>query len=382
MKPFLNIVTIVGARPQFIKSAAVTREIEHHNAMSDSRFPKIRERVIHTGQHYDNNMSDVFFSELQIPDPEVNLGIGSGSHGRQTGRMLIEIEQVLKSDQTDCVLVYGDTNSTIAGALAAVKLHIPVAHVESGLRSFNRMMPEEHNRVLTDHCADILFCPSDTAVKNLTREGVTEGVYNVGDVMFDSLLFNLSIAEEKSTILDRLTVPAGRYGLATVHRAENTDQLERLKHLIKELAILGETGMPVIFPMHPRTRRTLDENGISCQNLQIIDPVSYLDMIKLEKEAKIILTDSGGIQKEAFWLKVPCITLRDETEWIETVDAGWNVLTGSDFERIHELCSSHSWPQKPPPTVFGDGTASRKIIDVLQEQFHHNIENIGVSNRA
>jgi UDP-GlcNAc3NAcA epimerase len=324
----MKILTIVGARPQFIKLAPFSKVLRENG---------INEIIVHTGQHYDENMNDLFFKELEIPEPDYNLGIGSGNHGEQTGRMLIEIEKVILKENPDLVIVYGDTNSTLAGALAASKLHIKLAHVEAGLRSFNKRMPEEINRVLTDHVSDILFCPTQTAVENLKNEGITKGVYLVGDVMFDALLHFSKISDMKSNILERLNIKPKEYYLATIHRAENTDNYERLKNILIAFSKMDEK---VVFPIHPRTRKMISYYGLGDllenDNVKVIDPVGYLDMLKLEKNAKAILTDSGGVQKEAFWLKVPCITLRDETEWVETVNLGWNRLVGSNVEKILE----------------------------------------------
>jgi UDP-N-acetylglucosamine 2-epimerase len=324
----MKILTVVGARPQFIKLAPLSKILRENG---------INEIIVHTGQHYDENMNDLFFKELEIPEPDYNLGIGSGNHGEQTGRMLIEIEKIMLKEKPDLVIVYGDTNSTLAGALAASKLHIKLAHVEAGLRSFNKRMPEEINRVLTDHVSDILFCPTQTAVENLKNEGITNGVYLVGDVMFDALLHFSKISDMKSNILERLNIKPKEYCLATIHRAENTDNYERLKNILTAFSKLDEI---VVFPIHPRTRKMINYYGLDGlldnDNVKVIDPVGYLDMLKLEKNAKAILTDSGGVQKEAFWLKVPCITLRDETEWIETINLGWNRLVGSNVEKIVE----------------------------------------------
>ncbi len=324
----MKILTVVGARPQFIKLAPFSKVLRENG---------VNEIIVHTGQHYDENMNDLFFKELEIPEPDYNLGIGSGNHGEQTGKMLIEIEKIILKENPDLVIVYGDTNSTLAGALAASKLHIKLAHVEAGLRSFNKRMPEEINRVLTDHVSDILFCPTQTAVENLKNEGITKGVYLVGDVMFDALLHFSKISDMKSNILERLNIKPKEYYLATIHRAENTDDHERLKNILTAFSKMNEI---VVFPIHPRTRKMINYYGLGDllenDNIKLIDPVGYLDMLKLEKNAKSILTDSGGVQKEAFWLKVPCITLRDETEWIETVNLGWNRLVGSDVEKIVE----------------------------------------------
>lgn len=319
----MKIITVVGARPQFIKAAPVSRELRQRHT----------EVLIHTGQHYDDAMSAIFFRELEIPEPDVNLGVGSGPHGQQTGAMLARIEEILLVERPAWVLVYGDTNSTLAGALAAAKLHIPVAHVEAGLRSFNRRMPEEINRVLTDHISALLFCPTQTAVDNLAAEGITQGVHLVGDVMHEALLWAAERARTHSTILERLGVREKGYLLATVHRAENTDDPARLRAILDAFAALDE---PIVFPIHPRTKARIETLGLKSKiaNLKSIPPVGYLDMVQLEQSARMILTDSGGIQKEAYWLGVPCVTLRDETEWVETVETGWNVLAGAEKGRI------------------------------------------------
>jgi UDP-GlcNAc3NAcA epimerase len=353
----MKIATVVGARPQFIKCAPVSQELRK----------TCTEILIHTGQHYDSNMSQVFFQELRIPHPDYHLGVGSGSHGAQSGEMLRRIEEVLMHEEPDYVLVYGDTNSTLAGALAAVKLHMPVAHVEAGLRSFNRRMPEEINRVVTDHLSSMLFCPTETAVENLAREGITEGVKLVGDVMYDALLCNIQIAAEKSTILEQLRIEPKAYFLVTVHRAENTDDAGRLQAVVEALQRISRVH-PVIWPVHPRTRHALrahDLPGIKPDTLRPIDPVSYLDMLLLEREAKVILTDSGGIQKEAYWLGVPCVTLRDETEWVETVQAGWNTLVGTDQERIFAAATSEKPLDPGPQNLYGNGHSARSIAQAL-----------------
>ncbi len=349
----MKIVTVVGARPQFIKAAALSRVLrQQHN-----------EILVHTGQHYDDNMSAVFFAELDIPAPDVNLQIGSGSHGTQTGAMLTGIETVLLAERPDRVLVYGDTNSTLAGALAAAKLHIPVAHVEAGLRSFNRAMPEEINRVVTDHLSDVLLCPGQTAVDNLTAEGITRDVHLVGDVMADALIVASERAMTHSAILTRLELTEQSYVLATVHRAENTDDPLRLHNILT--AFLDSNEL-IIFPVHPRTRKRINELDLSLQqsNLRLIEPVGYLDMVQLEQSARMILTDSGGVQKEPYWLGVPCVTLRDETEWIETVQAGWNVLVGADQERIQHMIASFNPPTTHPP-LYGAGQAVERCMAVL-----------------
>ncbi len=323
---------------------------------------KHTEVLVHTGQHYDGNMSAVFFDELGIPEPDVNLGIGSGRHGAQTGAMLTGIEDVLLEEQPDWVLVYGDTNSTLAGALAAAKLHIPVAHVEAGLRSFNRAMPEEINRVIADHLSDLLLCPSQTAVDNLVAEGITRGVHLVGDVMADALAFAVERAQNHSDVLERLGLAEGHYLLATVHRAENTDDATRLRNI---LAVFDALDEPVIFPVHPRTRQAINILGYSpAPHVQLIEPVGYLDMVMLEQSARLILTDSGGIQKEAYWLGVPCVTLRDETEWVETVEAGWNVIVGADRMRIVQVARSFT-PPLAHPSLYGDGETARRCVRLM-----------------
>jgi UDP-N-acetylglucosamine 2-epimerase len=369
----MHILSVVGARPQFIKAASVSRALRQ----------VMDEVLIHTGQHYDREMSDVFFDELHVPKPNYNLEVGSGPHGWQTGQMLIRIEEVLLKEQPDWVLVYGDTNSTLAGALSAVKLHIPVAHVEAGLRSFNRRMPEEHNRVLTDHAADLLLCPTQTAVDNLAREGITDGVHLVGDVMYDAILYNTALAKQRSDALARLGLSPGGYALATVHRPRNTDDPARLRVILAAMEEIGQE-MPVIFPLHPRTRRAITKLGSDSQfpnslipqspipnspipNPQFIEPVGYLDMLMLEQHALLILTDSGGVQKEAYLFGVPCLTLREETEWVETVEAGWNLLVGADHVAIVRAAREFR-PVGSPPPLFGDGHASERIVALLTGQ--------------
>lgn len=350
----MKILSIVGARPQFIKAAPVSRALRQ----------VAHEVLVHTGQHYDYGMSAVFFDELNIPEPDYNLGVGSGSHGWQTGHMLIHLEEVLLQEQPDWVLVYGDTNSTLAGALAAVKLHIPVAHVEAGLRSFNRRMPEEHNRVLTDHAADLLFCPTQTAVNNLAREGVSQGVRLVGDVMYDAVRYNAQLAEPRSLILDRLDVTSGAYALATVHRPRNTDDASRLQAILDAFETIAQET-PVVFPVHPRTREALDALAYRPPaGLRLSEPVGYLDMLMLEKHSRLILTDSGGVQKEAYFFGVPCLTLREETEWVETVEVGWNRLVGADADAIVHAARAFC-PDGSPPLLFGDGQAAEQIVALL-----------------
>lgn len=357
----MKIATIVGARPQFIKAAPVSK------ALTEAGHTEF---LIHTGQHYDYGMSQVFFDELGLPQPDVNLGIGSGLHGRQTGQMLMVIEEQLLARKPDWLLVYGDTNSTLAGALAAVKLHIPVAHVEAGLRSFNREMPEEHNRVLTDHCSDLLFCPTETAVEHLNREGIRQGAHLTGDVMYDAVLHFARIAQSRFPLLQNLNVRPKQYFLATIHRPYNTDNPVHLAEILQALASLDH---PVIFPVHPRTqaainklksdRPTIDSDN----NIKFIEPVSYLDMLLLEENARLIITDSGGVQKEAFFFGVPCVTLRPETEWVETVKSGWNKLVSIDQAQIQAATSVGNWPLEKPPALFGDGQASAKIAAIFTE---------------
>jgi len=382
----VKIATIVGARPQFIKAAAISRAIQTVN----KKKKKIQEILLHTGQHYDYLMDRVFFEELDLPQPHYHLGVGSGSHGKQTGIMLERIEAILQKEKPEAVLVYGDTNSTLAGALAAAKLNIPVAHVEAGLRSYNRRMPEEINRLITDHLSTFLFCPTAQAVQNLLKEGIRDGkgkiVKNVGDVMYDSILHYSKIAKMKSTILEDLNLfnpqslrarglsePEAafripQYYLVTLHRAENTDDPKRLKSILKALNEIGKEA-PVILPLHPRTKKMMGVHRLSikARGVKMIDPVSYLNMVMLEKHAKAILTDSGGVQKEAYWLRVPCITLRDETEWIETVKSGWNVLVGAETERIMEEIKRGMRQKRSSGAIrlFGDGKACENIVKVL-----------------
>jgi len=356
----VKLLTVVGARPQFIKAAAVSRVIR-------SDYPGIIDEVlVHTGQHFDHAMSEVFFTELDIPQPRYNLEIAGGPHGAMTGRMLEAIEQVLLQEGPDCLLVYGDTNSTLAGALAAAKLHVPVAHVEAGLRSFNMRMPEEINRILADRVSRLLFCPTRTAVANLYAEGLTQGVSNVGDVMFDASLHYRGMARERSSVLGRLGLLEQSYVLATCHRAENTDDPQRLQAIIQALAELaGE--MPVVLPLHPRTRNTLAALGLNAalKAVTLVEPLPFLDMIRLEQTARCIVTDSGGVQKEAFFYQVPCVTMRDETEWPETVELGWNRLAGASRERIVDAVLQAQRPALSGSAPYGDGQASQLIAEGL-----------------
>lgn len=351
----MKVLTVVGARPQFIKAAPVSHALRQ----------VATEVLVHTGQHFDANMSDVFFEELAIPAPDHHLGVGGGSHGAMTGAMLARLEEVMLAEHPDWVLVYGDTNSTLAGALAATKLHLPVAHVEAGLRSFNRRMPEEVNRVLTDHAAELLFAPTDTAVRHLEREGIKTGVHRVGDVMLDATRHFLPRAQEKVGRLAELGLAPGGYYLATVHRAENTDVPERLAAIFGVFPLLDR---PVVLPLHPRTRKRLEEQGLegvlAHPNLRIVPPVGYLDMLMLEASAAAILTDSGGVQKEAYFLGVPCRTLRDETEWDETLAGGWNVLVGADPEALQRTLAEAPRGERQLAT-FGEGQAAGQIATLI-----------------
>jgi len=350
----MKIASIIGARPNFIKCAPLSRELR-------KAFDEV---IIHTGQHYDYEMSKVFFDELKIPEPDYHLGVGSGSHAYQTGEILKRTEEVLIKEAPDFVLVFGDTNSTLAGALAASKLHIKIGHIEAGLRSFDRQMPEETNRVLTDHCSDLLFCPTETAVKLLTQEGIENGVYLTGDVMVDALQENIKIAEQNSNVLDLLSLKQEEYYLATIHRPENTDTFEKLKSIVDAFCL----NEKIVFPCHPRTEKLLKQFGLWAmltKKVKVMKPVGYLDMLILEKNAKKILTDSGGIQKEAYIFKVPCVTLRDSTEWVETVEDGWNVLVGASKEKIAKMANDFE-PKGEQRDVFGSGNASEKITKVLK----------------
>lgn len=358
-----KIVTVVGARPQFIKAAAVSRVIRTDFA------DRIEEVLVHTGQHYDDNMSKVFFDELDIPRPKYNLEISGGQHGAMTGRMLEAIEKVLLQEQPDWLLIYGDTNSTLAGALAAAKLHIPVAHVEAGLRSFNMRMPEEVNRILADRVSSLLFCPTQTAVDNLKAEGVTKGVHNVGDVMYDVALFYRERAKQQSKVIEKLGLRTGAFTLATCHRAENTDEPVRLGGILRALAEISAQET-VVLPLHPRTRKLIRDHELErfMDRLTVIEPLPFLDMIALEQSARTILTDSGGVQKEAFFFGVPCITMRDETEWTETVELGWNHLVGADTEKIVHACLQAKPPLASRSDVYGVGAASVAILNTMVNQ--------------
>jgi len=355
----MKIMSIVGARPQFIKIAPLIKAIDKHNSAHHV--------LVHTGQHYDIELSKIFFEELDIPKPDYNLEIGSDTHARQTGRMMIGIEDILVTEKPDVVLAFGDTNSTVAGALAAVKLHIPVAHVEAGPRMFDKAIPEEINRVLTDHVSNWLFAPTQTAVNNLKREGIESGVYLTGDVMLDSFLRFSEVAERNSRILDELALSQGEYLLATVHRAGNTDNEENLRSIIDAFLSIEEK---IIFPVHPRTQKKLKELGlfdqlpVTSHQLLLIEPVGYLDSIVLTRNARKVLTDSGGLQKEAYFSKVPCITLDEATGWPETVEDGWNILVGSDKEKIIQAVKDFE-PKGKQRDVFGSGKAAERIAEIL-----------------
>ena len=375
----LHFLSIVGARPQFVKAAMIAAAVREHNQQA-SPLARIRHTLVHTGQHYDKNLSDVFFNELPLPKPKHHLGVGSGSHGKQTAALLERTEQVLLQEDPDVAIVYGDTNSTVAGALAAAKLKMRIAHVEAGLRSFNRLMPEELNRVATDHLSDLLFCPTDTAVRNLKREGITNGVFLTGDVMLDAVISFRPLAEKRSRVISGLGLEPEAYILLTIHRAENTDSVEQM---VKVVGLLTQLKRPTVFPIHPRTRdrlastpklRTLHKALLSAENMRVIDPVSYLDMLALESNARLVLTDSGGVQKEAYFLGVPCLTLREETEWTETLKGGWNQLVDAPSKSTLPLLESlwarngNSPKGNPNLSAFGDGQAAKLTVNRLVQE--------------
>jgi UDP-GlcNAc3NAcA epimerase len=351
----LKIISVVGTRPEFIQSAPVSRALRR----------KHQEILVHTGQHYDYLMSQAFFDDLGIPAPDYNLEVGSGSHGYQTGQMLIRMEKMLRKEQPDLVVVRGDTNSTLVGALAAAKLHIPVAHIEAGERSFDRRMPEEINRLLADRLADIHFCVSHTSVQHLAAEGITARVYQVGDVMFDVTLQSLAVARRRSDIRQCLKLTPHKYILVTVHRAANTDDPKRLGEIVEALNNINER---IVFPVHPRTQEALGRLGAQfAPHVQVIEPVGYFDMLILEEGARLIMTDSGGVQREAYFLATPCLTLRQETEWVETVEAGWNRLVGTDPSKIIDAWRTFE-PPLERPAIFGDGHASQHIVAILESE--------------
>lgn len=350
----MKVLSVIGARPQFIKAFAVSRQIRS----------KYEEILVHTGQHYDDEMSDVFFDELGIPEPDHNLGIGSKSHGKQTAEMIIGLEDLIEQHTPDVVLCYGDTNSTLAAAIVASKLDVELAHVEAGLRSFNREMPEETNRVLTDHASDILFAPSERAVSNLDTEGISTDVYPVGDVMYDALLWAREKADSISSIREDLDIENEEYILSTVHRPRNTDDPNRLRDIIRTLV---SESRPVVFPAHPRTVKQLEKYELydaAESGLILTEPLGYLDFVRLQAGADIIVTDSGGIQKEAFFLDVPCVTLREETEWTETVESGSNVLVGADTRKLEDALANPPIPNTDA-RPYGDGDAAEKIVNRL-----------------
>ena len=349
-----KILSIVGARPQFIKAAALS--------------PKLRESfsevLLHTGQHYDTKMSDVFFADLNIPAPDYSCDIHGGSPSEQTGRMLIEIEKIALKERPDYVLVYGDTTSTLAGAIVAAKLGVCLTHVEAGLRSYNRKMPEEVNRLLTDHISDILLVPSKAAEMNLTKEGLNKGVHIVGDIMLDLFLQKISLIEDNKKLLDRMKLEPDQYSVLTLHRAENVDSKERLSEIFSALAQLPTS---LLFPIHPRTRQRIKDFGIQLgKNIQIVEPLGYGEMMQVCHSAEVIFTDSGGLQKEAYFLGVPCLTLRTETEWTETVDTGWNLIAGNQFNKLGEFFALAKVQRgKPQPSIYGEGNAAERILKIL-----------------
>lgn len=352
----MHVLTIAGARPQFIKLAPFSAELRRRGH---------RETIVHTGQHYDEGMSAQFFVELGIPEPDVNLGVGSGTHGAMTARALEGIEREIMGRKPDVVVVFGDTNSTLAGALAAVKLHVPCTHVEAGLRSFTREMPEEINRIVADHTCDLLLAPNEVAMRHLAAEGLAARAVLAGDIMVDALLSVRERAEESADVLARLGVEPGPYILLTVHRASNTDNPARLAAIFEGV----NAGPTVVFPMHPRTKAVLAGGGVTLPaNVRVVDPVGYVDVVALQRDAVAVVTDSGGLQKEAYLLETPCITLREETEWVETVELGWNVLVGADAGRIAGAIAS---PPKGTahPAVYGDGKAARAMVDAIERAF-------------
>ncbi|WP_067729073.1 non-hydrolyzing UDP-N-acetylglucosamine 2-epimerase [Oceanobacillus damuensis] len=355
----MKLLTIAGTRPQLVKVAAVSRELRKH----------FNEVLINTGQHYDYNMAGVFFEQLQIPKPDYDLGVGSMPHGKQTGTMMIKVEEVIEKEKPDAIIVYGDTNSTLAGALVASKLHIPVIHIEAGLRSYNKRMPEEINRVMTDHVSELLFAPTNLAVENLKKESITDGVHQIGDVMYDAVLYNMDIAEENHSLTD-FQLTSKDFILGTIHRAENTDNLERMRAIVNALISIDHK---VFLPLHPRTKNKLKDYSLlekleNASNIVLSEPISYLEMLLLEKHATAIVTDSGGVQKEAYFAKVPCFTLRDETEWIETVEIGWNQLVNPLNDNLVDLINSFE-EKDYEENLYGDGKASEKIVQIIKEYF-------------
>ncbi|MPM04742.1 UDP-2,3-diacetamido-2,3-dideoxy-D-glucuronate 2-epimerase [bioreactor metagenome] len=384
----MKIVTIVGARPQIIKAAALSREISLHFSN------EIEEIIVHTGQHYDDNMSEVFFRELSIPAPHFNLNVGSSNHGEQTARMLEGIEKILLEQKPDALVIYGDTNSTLAGAVAASKLHIPVFHIEAGLRSFNKKMPEEINRIVADHCSTLMFCPTKTAIKNLENEGFPAGlmspysidkpgVFHGGDIMFDNSVYFASVAEKQSTIIEDQELSGVAFILATVHRNDNTDNRERLETIFNALCISSlRTNLPVVFPVHPRTKKMMKEWGIGTSipdgaDVRLIPPASFLDMILLEKNCRLVLTDSGGVQKEAFFFSRPSIILRPETEWVEIIELRAAKLADRTAEEIASQAEAMiNYPPTEYPPIFGDGTAAAFICEKMLEFYKSTLSHL------
>ena len=360
----MKILTVIGARPQFIKAAALSREIAKHK--------DVEEIIVHTGQHFDANMSEIFFTEMEIPKPNYNLEINSLGHGAMTGRMLEGIEEILLKEKPDVLLVYGDTNSTIAGALAAKKIHIKVAHVEAGLRSFNMAMPEEVNRILTDRISDFLFCPTQTAVDNLEKEGYKNIECNIiqsGDVMQDAATFYATKSESRSTVIEKNGLT--KYALATLHRAENTDDIVRLTSIVEALNEIHNTICPIVLPLHPRTKSKLEKAGLDLQ-VKTIDPVGYFDMIELIKNSELVMTDSGGLQKEAFFFSKNCLTMRDQTEWVELIEAGVNMLVGADGRKIIDgFKAMQSKISDFSMNLYGNGQASENIIVALKSNLNN-----------
>ena len=377
----IKLLTVIGARPQIIKAAAISRAVKEHFA------EEIEEKILHTGQHYDANMSQVFIDELGIPQPDYNLGVGSGKHGEQTAKMIAGIEEVLQSEQFDGIILYGDTNSTLAGAVAASKIHVPIFHIEAGLRSFNMAMPEEVNRMVCDQLSSILFAPTETGMENLRQDGYLKSkakfkngkqrlVYNSGDVMYDNSLYYASIADQKSTIIKDLNLISDYYILTTIHRDNNTDDKERLSNICGALLEIAETNqIRVVLPLHPRTAKLLPvnleaklyEKVKSSEWIQIIPPASFFDIIELEMNAKIVMTDSGGVQKEAFFFEKPCIIFRPETEWVEIVNHGAGIIADADKQRILDAYSALTDKKVTFPALFGDGHASEFILSKIIE---------------
>jgi UDP-GlcNAc3NAcA epimerase len=377
----IKLLTVIGARPQIIKAAALSRAIKNTFSF------QIKEYIIHTGQHYDTNMSDVFFEELGIPTPDFNLQIGSGSHGETTGKMIVALEKLMLEIKPDYVIVYGDTNSTLAGAVAASKINIPIVHIEAGLRSFNKRMPEEINRIMCDHASTLLFSPTEQGFRNLLNEGFKvsdspfttdkPGIFHCGDIMLDNSLYFSDISNQKSVLLEKLELFPNAFNLCTIHRAENTDSLENLEGILSGLLTICEDFLvPLVLPLHPRTKnkilfldQKLQDRIDQCSFFLIIEPVSYLDMIALEKNAKLIITDSGGVQKEAYFFKKPCIILRNETEWIEIIKTGSSILVGSNEKKIVNAFSEINGKNYNYPEIFGDGNASIFICDKILNNF-------------